>query len=368
MQAQPNLAIGTLALGVVFMLVLGTVVLLAFKQTRPIGIALLSLVMVGIVGVLVVGSYFWARHSDAVHIARIEQHRKTQEAEIAARTRVAIRVDSPPPPTEAPSAAATSSPPEAAPAPAAAEPASTPAEPPSKPAEPTAQSTDKPSAEAPPADKPAGESPAAATTPVEKPPAAKPQPTDKPAVDKPSADKPPAEALPAPIPAWLNQKPRIEGNTYHATIESGPFTTEQECIQALDAKLQRAARDYVERWQGAEAAHLAQLDLPYLKTHVLKATYRDEVHHSFGLMQRLYGKLEFDDRTRDEIMRRLRDAIVSARLTRLSGAVGLVLGVLAIGLGYLKADHATGGAYRQRLQLAAGGAILLVVAGATLLI
>ena len=188
-----------------------------------------------------------------------------------------------------------------------------------------------------------------------------------------NADSPPAfapAAAPArKLPAWVDEPPRLLGDTYQMTIVIGPYTTHEECIAELPGELQKALNRYVETCMG-QPAGWRPVALPYefLRQEVVKGQCEDIRPSSVGPMTRLYALLQFDRKTRDRIVEEGRRNTVAGRLWVAGGGLAAMLWLLAVMYGYLKVDLKTGGAYRGRLRFAAVLAILGPVAVALLVV
>jgi hypothetical protein len=169
-----------------------------------------------------------------------------------------------------------------------------------------------------------------------------------------------------PKPAWIDSPPKVVGDSYRMTIVVGPFTTRQECDAKLPEELQKALFSYAEMYLGQSAGRNVEIVLPadYLRQHLVKDQWEEVRQYSVGPMTRLHVLLAFDQDVKNRVVEAHRQGIVAWRIRVMGVVLGVVLGLLAVAYGYLKTDLATAGAYRGRLQLAAGLAILGIIAAA----
>jgi hypothetical protein len=190
----------------------------------------------------------------------------------------------------------------------------------------------------------------------------------KPATTKPAAA--PAPAAAKKPPAWVDEPPRLLGDTYQMTVRVGPYTTRQECEAVLPGKLQEALNQYVETCLG-EPAGTRYVALPYafLRQEVVRGEWEEEIQSpSVGRMTQLHVLLQFDRKVKNRIVDERRRAVVAGRLWMTGGGLAWVLWLLAVMYGYLRIDLKTGGVYRRRLRFAAVLAILGPVAAAVLVV
>jgi hypothetical protein len=138
-------------------------------------------------------------------------------------------------------------------------------------------------------------------------------------------------------PDWVDKPGRLRGSVYQVSAGSGPFVTDQECSQAMPAKIQAVIEDYANNLPGHNGTTKIPFD-PELIRRVQKATYAETQTTSVGPMRQIYALVEFDDAARKELKARWQATIIAGRLSRVALGSGVVLSVLAIAFGYLKLD------------------------------
>ena len=157
-----------------------------------------------------------------------------------------------------------------------------------------------------------------------------------------AAAKPPAApetelpvAPPASRPAWVDAPPRPIGEVYQMPVTIGPYTTRLECDEKLPAALQEAVNQYVEECLGLPAAGELQLPVDFFGR-LVKEQWEEVSQHSFGPMVQLHVLLQFDRKAKDRILEAQRQAVVARRLRTTGIGVAAGLGLLAMFFGYLK--------------------------------
>ncbi len=168
-------------------------------------------------------------------------------------------------------------------------------------------------------------------------------------------------------PEWVEMPSGAVDGVYQTTVTVGPYTTRQECDQALAIELNKATDEYVEAYLGPKARGRVRLSPAFLREHVVKAEWEESIRASVGPMIQVHALLKFDGPAGTRLEEKWRDVTISDRLIHAgAGLLGVLATLLAL-FAYLKIDLATGGAYRGRLKLAAVAGILALVAGVVLL-
>ncbi|HWA98249.1 MAG TPA: hypothetical protein VG713_07135 [Pirellulales bacterium] len=140
---------------------------------------------------------------------------------------------------------------------------------------------------------------------------------------------PPSASSPTERPAWVDEQPGLTGNVYHETIEVGPYTTRDECNEALLPALRTAMAAYTDRLCGQSLSGQVTIADAELRRDVLRETWQETVDTSVGPMQKLYGRLQFDERLRGRVEQLCRWVAVETRLRwvgTVTAAILLLLG------------------------------------------
>ena len=157
-------------------------------------------------------------------------------------------------------------------------------------------------------------------------------------------------------PAWVNAPPRVIGDSYLMSIVVGPWKTRQECNAELPGELQKALDDYVETCEPAGSRIVLPAD--YLRKHLVKEQWEEDIQTSVGPMKQLHVLLQFDREVKNRVLEENHQGIIAGRLWRVGIGLAAAFWLLAVVYGYLRIDLATGGIYRGRLRFAAALAIL----------
>jgi hypothetical protein len=150
-------------------------------------------------------------------------------------------------------------------------------------------------------------------------------------------------------------------------VVAGPCLTVKDCELELDREMIIATNRYVAEVLGQDdvGGHL-QIDADFARSHLLHEIIQSEtIDTSYGEMRYLTAVLRFDQSFSDELDARWKNTQQKARVLQAGLGAGSVLLLLVILLGYLKFDTVTGGHYSGRLQVAAVGVILILVAVGT---
>ena len=205
-------------------------------------------------------------------------------------------------------------------------------------------------------------------------PPAKNQPTDsKSASDIKIADpQAPLVTYPSDRPTWVNSQPQQEAALTRYFVSSGEQVSHKESLAKLDLALVDATNAYIDEVLGnSDAAKYFQYDLKFIKAKLLDSDpqfrYGGIVRHEWGNMYEQHRALLFDESFRNTLQSRWEDLKTRSRLLYVAvGAVGM-LGLLGAIFSYFRLDNATRGFYTGRLQFAAVGTILAIIAVGVLL-
>jgi len=152
-------------------------------------------------------------------------------------------------------------------------------------------------------------------------------------------------------PARIVATPRrTPDGIYRVEVEIGPYTSSQECDIHQDEALQATFNGFVEDFLGRKAAGRVRLT-PAIRQQIHNAADDREVieQYSFGPMIVRKVGLTFDHKARKLIEEEHDRAVVTERLWYTGTAATAVLAILAVLFGGLKIDQATDGVYRGRL-------------------
>lgn len=175
--------------------------------------------------------------------------------------------------------------------------------------------------------------------------------------------------IPPGRPDWIAEAKDLEpGASWHAVV-AGPCETRTECERELPEKVKQAADDYINYYLDSPmAAKLLQYDGAELRRRLVpeRNLYGETIQVSFGPMEQLHAKVEFNDDFRRELDERWRKVKAVSRLSQVGLIGAVVLGLLSTAFGFFKANIATRGTRSTNLQMAAAATILvIVVAGVT---
>ncbi len=171
-----------------------------------------------------------------------------------------------------------------------------------------------------------------------------------------------------PRPDWVGRDARRVDGAYEMTASVGPYATRLECERALPAELDAVVADYVERYLGGAFRDRVRLPLDYLRDRVIAEEWEEVRQTSVGPMLQLHVLLSFDSQVNTRLKAIRDQMIVGERLRVLALSIGSVLAAVATAFLYLKADLATGGAYRGWLRVGALTALAAIGGGVYLLL
>lgn len=149
------------------------------------------------------------------------------------------------------------------------------------------------------------------------------------------------EVDPASLPDWVHRAPARTDDPYYVVASSGEYTRDSfERDEMLSAQMVNAADSYIRdvMRRPAAVAEAVKFDPYYLRSTYVDTQYPPAGSAAAG--DKIFVRLRFDSRFRNEVDDRWRQFVSSDRLEKLSGysAVGLaLLGVVYI---YLRATSA----------------------------
>jgi len=172
-------------------------------------------------------------------------------------------------------------------------------------------------------------------------------------------DAPPSEPE---HPPWVGAEPDWHGPDYHMPIAVGPYTTRAECDEHLGSALTTAVQNYVNSHVIPRPRGRVRFPANDLREQILKEQYEEWKDYSVGRMVTLHALLVFDRQMNARIQERWDRIIIHERLWLVVAVAVPLFLLLATVYAYLRIDLATGGSYRARLRLATGAAILALIA------
>lgn len=160
----------------------------------------------------------------------------------------------------------------------------------------------------------------------------------------PSAPAPGPGAAPAPAkpkPAWVDSEPGVIDGDYHTKVVVGPYATAEECEEALDAALQKAAADYAEKYLGPGGSRGLAFAPGEMRERLVAGTWDEVQVHDFPdigpkPMIHRHALLRFDRDVKDQIRRQHRAAVVEGRLRKVGVGAAATLAILGLAFVFLK--------------------------------
>ncbi|MEX0712788.1 MAG: hypothetical protein WD278_10590, partial [Pirellulales bacterium] len=183
-----------------------------------------------------------------------------------------------------------------------------------------------------------------------------------------------AEQQPQPRPAWVDSTETRDGDAFLMRIQVGPYSSSDECQEALGPALQDAAEVYIRRVYGVQRPAPAPVRLSTTDIHRLRIVDKEWIESKYdpfrvpNTMHTLHALLRFDSRVSREIDQLYNQQLRGRRLAYTASGAGLLLGVLATFFGYLKLDTLSRGYYSRRLRFAAAAMILTQAVVAALMV
>jgi len=172
-----------------------------------------------------------------------------------------------------------------------------------------------------------------------------------------------------PPPGWIDMEPRLVGDSYRMSVVIGPFQTRAECDAGLPNALNRALQDYTRQYLGPAAAEKVHFPPGVLEERLVQERWEEtKVFETVGPMKQLHVLLEFDPEMKQDIAEQWDQARLKSRLWYTGAGLAALLGLLAVIYGGLVADRATGGRRRGRLGFAAIAAAALILVAAAVVI
>ena len=120
-------------------------------------------------------------------------------------------------------------------------------------------------------------------------------------------------------PAWINQPPHREGDSYFVVVKLDADTSLTERDEWLDQRMLVAARDYIDDrlFPGEDVSKIVKVSAKNLYDNCLR-----EIYPASGLTEagkEVYARLEFDRRFREEVESLYRGTLEDDRVRRLAG-------------------------------------------------
>ena len=175
-------------------------------------------------------------------------------------------------------------------------------------------------------------------------------------------------------PEWVDAPPGYSNGVYRTTVMAGPFPTVGECHHELRGLFDKAVRRFATEQLAinkryAEGVRMSENDI---QTHLVRQQWEEKpVKTSYGDWVNVHVLLEFDSEVQDylrlEYQEFQQERLVAERLMFTGVALVSLLALLSIVSGTLKIDRATEGKKRGRLGLgaavAASLAAMLIIGG-----
>ncbi|MCA9262267.1 MAG: hypothetical protein KDA60_00400 [Planctomycetales bacterium] len=152
------------------------------------------------------------------------------------------------------------------------------------------------------------------------------------------------DVSPRPRPAWLDEDSRRTGPTHRVVIDCGPYSSENECREALAEQAHEACSEYA-RWYLREhlgrrvtARQLAAMELSVPAPWSEDAEYWEVRDHGgeVGRMYTLHVLAEYDESARQQIEDRWRETKSVERLAATGVSSAMALGLLTAVFGALR--------------------------------
>lgn len=177
------------------------------------------------------------------------------------------------------------------------------------------------------------------------------------------AEKPERELSP---PDWVTNPPKQIGGTFRTVLESGPYSTDEECIKNRQHELLRVAHDYLRQNAGNAPRDFFDIHHPIyfgttdseLRKRFLRDEYWNKSDGTFAEMRTLYSLVEIDTADGQWLIDSWRRRQSEGKVETAIVGGGGILSVLAVAFGLLKLDEATKGYYTKRLLLGVPAVII----------
>jgi hypothetical protein len=173
-------------------------------------------------------------------------------------------------------------------------------------------------------------------------------------------------------PAWLDQPPKLVGNTRRVVVSTDPYSTVEECHAALRDKLRGVVQARVDELaraaNGGHYAHTPGLDsmginIEYILSELCpEDDYIETINASFGEMKVAHALVEFNEPQDRLLLDRWRAFARVQSIEIVAAVAAIVVAGLAFVYGLLKVDTWTRGYYTKRLFLGVPAAIIAVMA------
>ena len=170
--------------------------------------------------------------------------------------------------------------------------------------------------------------------------------------------------LSSAAPDWIRRGSYREGEVDYRLVSAGPAYLQRVSEAELNELMVEITNRYIDERLGSRASDYVSYELKTIRERCLVTDhyYHDLQKYDVGPMYQSYAQLQFDEPFRQELDQRWRSARKRQRLVH-AGFISVgVFGVLLLGYGYLRLDHATRGFYTGRLQFVAGLAAIALLA------
>lgn len=184
-------------------------------------------------------------------------------------------------------------------------------------------------------------------------------------------------------PQWVETTSDLSGDVHRMPIESGLYSSKRETDRALMEQINRSIADYIDDHVGQSyASKLINFDIQQVgdadtrefhlsidgrSFRIADSAFDEQVRVSVGVMHQSHALVTIDQSVREQIDHRWSEITAMYRLAQAGLGAGVVLLLLGTMFGYFKLDTATRGYYTGRLQFAAAGAILALIAASVVL-
>jgi len=178
---------------------------------------------------------------------------------------------------------------------------------------------------------------------------------------------------PGPRPDWVDNPPKLLGNTRRVAVHTDPYSTVEECYAQLREDLREAVRQRIEEKareaNGGRSVHVPDLEQLHISTDYIfselcsEPDYIETVQMSapLGEMLRAHALLEFTPPQDELLVDRWRAYARRENVEAVGILSTLVVGALALVYGLLKIDTWTRGYYTKRLFLGVPAAIIAML-------
>jgi hypothetical protein len=181
-----------------------------------------------------------------------------------------------------------------------------------------------------------------------------------------------SSAPPKARPDWIDNPPTLVGNTRRVVVSTDPYSTVEECYEALREQMRQAVQmriaEKVRDANGDMAPYVPPLEMigittDYILTELCpEGEYIETVNSSVGEMKAAYALLEFTEPQDEILLDHWRAYARHENMGAVAGISTLLVSGLALVYGLLKVDTWTRGYYTKRLFLGVPAAIIGLIA------